>query len=62
MKKTIGIAILMLTGITAFAQPAAALERFNGNNGRKEVVVVKHHNRMRSHRQVRHVRYERKGR
>ncbi len=62
MKKTIGIAVLLLTGITAFAQPAAASQRFNGNNFRKEVVVVNHHKRMRPHRQVRHVRYERKGR
>jgi hypothetical protein len=60
MKKTIGLAALMLTAVAAFAQPAAAYERFNGcNDGRKEVVVVRHDNRLRDHREVRPVRYDR---
>jgi hypothetical protein len=56
MKKTIGLAVLLLTGMTAFAQPAAAFERFTG---RKEVVVVSHHKRPRIHRQVRIVHNDR---
>jgi hypothetical protein len=52
MKKTIGLGLLMLTAMTAFAAPAAAFERFNRTPVRKEVVVV-HHNRRRAHRVVR---------
>jgi hypothetical protein len=50
----------MMTAAAAFAQPAAAAVRYNGHTEvRKEVVVVKHHKRLRSHRAVRTVRYER---
>ena len=57
MKKTIGLGLLMLTGITAFAAPAAAAERFNRAPARREVVVVHHNRRPRIHRVVRQ-RYE----
>ncbi len=57
MKKTIGLGLLLLTGITAFAAPAAAYERFNGPVVRKEVVVVHYNRRPRAHRVVR-ARYE----
>jgi hypothetical protein len=53
MKKLIGLGVLMVTGMTAFAAPAAAYERFDGCNGRKEVVVVRHDNRGGDHRDVR---------
>ena len=43
----------MLTGMTAFAAPAAAAERFNRTPVRKEVVVVHHNRRPRVHRVVR---------
>ena len=59
MKKTIGLAALMLTAVAAFAQPAAAYEnaRYNGcNDGRKEVVVVQRDNRLRDRREVHDVR------
>ncbi len=39
MKKTIGLGLLLLTGITAFAAPAAAYERYDACNTRKVVVV-----------------------
>jgi hypothetical protein len=52
MKKTIGLGLLMLTGMTAFAAPAAA-ERFDRAPARKEVVVVNHNRRPRVHRVVR---------
>jgi len=52
MKTTIGLGLLMLTGMTAFAAPAAA-ERFNRTPVRKEVVVVHHNRRPRVHRVVR---------
>jgi hypothetical protein len=58
MKKTIGLAALMFTAVAAFAQPAAAYERFNNrNDGRKEVVVIQHDNRARDSRDERNVRY-----
>lgn len=53
MKKTIGLGLLMLTGMTAFAAPAAATERFYRAPVRKEVVVVHHNRRPRVHRVVR---------
>ena len=53
MKKTIGLGLLMLTGMTAFAAPAAAAERFNRTPVRKEVVVIHHNRRPRVHRVVR---------
>jgi hypothetical protein len=53
MKKTIGLGLLMLTAMTAFAAPAAAYERFNRTPVRKEVVVVRHNRRPRAHRVVR---------
>ena len=52
MKKLIGLGGLMVTGMTAFAAPAAAYERFDGCN-RREVVVVRHDNRVPIHREVR---------
>ena len=60
MKKAIGLGLLMLTGMTAFAAPAAA-ERFNRPPVRKEVVVVHHNRRPRVHRVVRekHDQYRR---
>jgi hypothetical protein len=58
MKKTIGLGLLMLTAMTAFAAPAAAFERFNRTPVRKEVVVVHHNRRPRGHRVVR-ARYNR---
>jgi len=52
MKKTICLAVLLLTAVGAFAQPAAAKEFA----GKKEVVMVRHHNqnrnRNRGHRRV----------
>lgn len=60
MKKTIGLGLLLLTGMTAFAAPAAAMERFNGPTVRKEVVVVHRNRRARVHRVViRHDRFRR---
>jgi len=58
MKKTIGLGLLMLTGMTAFAAPAAAAEWFHRTPVRKEVVVVHHNRRPRVHRVVRE-RYDR---
>ena len=57
MKKTIGLGLLMLTGMTAFAAPAAAAERFYRAPARKEVVVVHHNRRARFHRVAR-AKYE----
>jgi hypothetical protein len=45
MKKTIGLGLLMVTAMTAFAAP---YER--GREVRKEIVVVHHNRRARSHR------------
>jgi len=60
MKKTIGFAVLMLTAVAAFAQPAAAYERFNNrNDGRKEAVVVERDYRTRDTRDSRDFRDER---
>jgi hypothetical protein len=56
MKKTIGLGLLMLTGLTAFAAPAAAAD-FHRAPVRKEVVVVHHNRRARFHRVARD-RYE----
>jgi hypothetical protein len=53
MKKAIGLGLLMLTGMTAFAAPAAAVERFYRAPARKEVVVVHHNRRARFHRVMR---------
>ncbi|HEX3880635.1 MAG TPA: hypothetical protein VHW24_26820 [Bryobacteraceae bacterium] len=53
MKKLIGLGLLALTGMTAFAAPAAARERFD----HRKVVVVRHERRARNHHKV--VRYER---
>ncbi len=60
MKKTIGLGLLLLTGMTAFAAPAAAAQRYMGRNEHK-VVVVSHHRRARAHRVVRakHDRFRR---
>jgi hypothetical protein len=58
MKKTIGLGLLMLTGMAAFAAPASAAERFDRARGRKEVEVVHHNRRPRVHRVVRE-RYDR---
>ncbi len=58
MKKTIGLGLLLLTGMTAFAAPAAAAPRYRETTVRKEVVVVKHHKRMRGRRVVR-AKYDR---
>lgn len=51
MKKLIGLGLLAVTGMTAFAAPAAANERYD--RGRKEVIVVRHHKRVRRHPVVR---------
>lgn len=59
MKKTIGLGLLLLTGMTAFAAPAAAYERIIGRTEVvKQVVVVHHKNRWRNRRTVR-VQYDR---
>jgi hypothetical protein len=58
MKKTIGLGLLLLTGITAFAAPAANYERYDGATARREVVVVKHHNRVPA-RRIGRARYDR---
>jgi hypothetical protein len=57
MKKTIGLGLLLLTGMTAFAAPAAAAQRFVGRNERK-AAVVSHHKRARAHRVAR-AKYDR---
>ena len=48
MKKLIGLGLLAMTGLTAFAAPAAA-----ACNVRREVVVVRHDNRFRDRRDIR---------
>jgi hypothetical protein len=53
MKKAIGLGLLMLTGMAAFAAPASAAERFDRAHVRREVVVVHHNRRPRVHRVVR---------
>lgn len=52
MKKAIGIGLLMLTGMTAFAAPAAAYEMRGGHTAIvvKKEVVVHHTRRTRAHR------------
>jgi hypothetical protein len=52
MKKLIGFGVLMVTGMTAFAAPAAAYERFDGCN-RREAVVVRRDHRVPIHREAR---------
>ncbi len=39
MKRTIGLAVLMLTGMAAFAQPAAAMDRVVYEHIRRPVIV-----------------------
>jgi len=62
MKKLIGLAVLALTGMTAFAAPAAH-EAFNGRNeGRNEtrkVVAARHVSRTRNHRVARRAKFDR---
>ncbi len=51
MKKAIGIGLLMLTGITAFAAPAAAYEMKGGRTTVvKKEVIVHNNRRVRGHR------------
>jgi hypothetical protein len=51
MKKLLGLGLLALTGMTAFAAPAAARERFDAH---RKVVVVSHNRHARGRRVIVH--------